>query len=327
MAPLGPLRSLHASDHRSRRRPVSPLVLLGGVLVAVVLGLLLAIGVDVARVGGLEAWLALRRGVPPYEPLGRRIALPDGRSIYLDCRGSAETGLPTVVFESGIGAGASAWGQVFTEVAIHTRACVYDRAGLGRSDPRARHTVGDATDDLWTVLAIAGERPPFLLVAHSLGAVYARVFADRHRGAVVGLVLVDPFNPDLYERTIAPLDPAAQAAGRRGMAATYAQIEAVEGLAWAASAAELAAASIAGLPVEVLSVDQRVWFTPEVLGDVPFEAVEAAWRAGLESLSPGAVRITIATGSGHHIQFDRPDLVLSAIARVLEGHRPTSSPG
>ncbi len=282
---------------------------------AVVLGLVVGLGLDVLPAGGPEAWLTMRRGIPPYEPVGRRIPIAEDRAIYLDCRGS---GRPTIVFESGIGAGANAWGSVFTTTAERTRACVYDRAGLGRSDPRGRHTVGDAAADLRLALAGAGERPPFVVVAHSLGAVYARVFAARYRGDVVGLVLVDPFNPDLYDRTIAPLEPEAQERGRAGMRATFAQVEAVEGLDWTASGTELARSSIAGLPVEVLSVDQRVWFPPEVLGAVPFEAVEAAWRAGLEDLSPGRVRITIAERAGHHIQFDRPDLVLEAIGRILD---------
>jgi pimeloyl-ACP methyl ester carboxylesterase len=294
---------------RGRRRNVATVV------GALGLGLLLGLGLDVLRAGGPEAWFAGRRGIPAYEPLGRRIAVADDRSIYLDCRGE---GRPTVVFESGIGAGANAWGTVFPRLAERTRACVYDRAGLDRSDPRGRHTVAEAAADLSATLRNAGERPPFLVVAHSLGAVYARVFAARHRSDVVGLVLVDPFNPDLYERTIAPLDPDARARGRQGMRATYALIEAVEGLDWTASAAELAGSSVAGLPVEVLSVDQRAWFPPDVLGAVPFEAVEAAWRSGLETLSPGRVRITIAEGAGHHIQFDRPDLVLEAIGRILD---------
>jgi pimeloyl-ACP methyl ester carboxylesterase len=293
--------------------------LAAAILGAVGLGAVLGLALDVARVGGPEAWLALRRGSPPYEPLGRRVPLPDGRAVYLDCRGpTAPPDTPTIVFESGIGAGAGAWGLVFAATADRGRACVYDRPGLGRSDPRGRHTVADTAADLRSALAEAGERPPFVVVAHSLGAVYARVFAARHGPEVVGLVLVDPFNPDLYERTIAPLDPTAQEQGRRGMAAAFAQIEAVEGLDWAASSAELAASSVAGLPIEILSVDQRSWFPPEVRGAVPFEAIEAAWRAGLEGLSPGRVRITVVGGAGHHIQFDRPDLVLAAIGRILD---------
>ena len=46
-------------------------------------------------------------------------------------------------------------------------------------------------------------------------------------------------------------------------------------------------------------------------------AIQAAWQASLESLSPGRVRYTIAWGAGHDIQFDRPDLVIAAVERLI----------
>ena len=37
--------------------------------------------------------------------------------------------------------------------------------------------------------------------------------------------------------------------------------------------------------------------------------------------SPGATRVTIADGSGHSTGSDRPDLVLAAIDRLIDGAR------
>jgi pimeloyl-ACP methyl ester carboxylesterase len=41
------------------------------------------------------------------------------------------------------------------------------------------------------LLTTAGEKPPFILVGHSLGGILVRQFALRHPGLVLGMVLVD----------------------------------------------------------------------------------------------------------------------------------------
>src|SRR6266446_4740086 len=55
-----------------------------------------------------------------------------GFRLNLYCMGS---GSPTIVFDSGWEDWAPAWSKVQPEVAKWTRACSYDRAGAGFSDP------------------------------------------------------------------------------------------------------------------------------------------------------------------------------------------------
>jgi pimeloyl-ACP methyl ester carboxylesterase len=122
-----------------------------------------------------------------YEGRGSRIDL-GGREMYLSCRGS---GSPTVVLESGLGETSAYWGWIAPEVARDTRVCVYDRAGRGRSDeaPYPQDGIAVATD-LHTLLAhVPG---PFVLVGHSSGAQYVRIFAGRYPSQVAGVVLLDP---------------------------------------------------------------------------------------------------------------------------------------
>jgi hypothetical protein len=69
-----------------------------------------------------------------------------GRKLNLYCTGK---GSPTVLFEADGGRAGWDWSAVLPEVAKRTRACVYDRAGLGFSDPIMRaSTVGNASRDL-----------------------------------------------------------------------------------------------------------------------------------------------------------------------------------
>jgi pimeloyl-ACP methyl ester carboxylesterase len=60
------------------------------------------------------------------------------------------------------------WALVQPEVAKHTRACSYDRAGTGFSDPGTRTgTSLNIVDDLHRLLKAAGIAPPYILVGHS----------------------------------------------------------------------------------------------------------------------------------------------------------------
>ncbi len=277
---------------------------------AVAVGLLLAVAVDVARSGGPNAWLARRGLPPPYVAEGRRYDIGE-REMYLDCRGG---GSPTVVLEAGSGADSATWSPVHDELATTTRTCAYDRAGRARSDPRGRHTLGDAAGDLHALLSAAGESPPFVLVGHSLGGAYVRVFADRHRPDVVGLVLVDPFSPDLQEQWIHPLLGqliGEYEAGLDGLRRTVSQ---VDGLDWSASEIELRSSRVAGLPIEVLTAPRR---EPR-LDERTNRAIVRARSAAYEWLSPGHVHLATAAGAGHLIHIDRPDLVIDAVRRVVD---------
>ena len=281
---------------------------------ALVVGVALAIVIDVGRAGSLELWLTRRGWAPPYVAQGRLVDI-GGRSLYLDCRGS---GSPTVILENGLGADAGGWGFVLPKVAERTRVCASDRAGLGRSDPDPDpHTIGEAVADLRRALDVAGERGPSILVGHSLGGVHARIFASQARENVRGVVLVDAYFPDAGWFDDVALDASWLAEFRAGLEATGGQIEATEGLRWDASLAELAAAPLDGVPLEVLAVDQHLRYQDPRLPPATEEAVIDAWRRWCLALSPGLTRVTIAEGSGHSIQLDRPDVVIDAIDRLI----------
>lgn len=120
----------------------------------------------------------------------RLVVLPDGRRINLACSGR---GSPTVLLEPGFGAASSAWSKVQPAIARTTRVCAYDRAGAGYSDPGPLPRDGAAiARDLDQALAKANVPGPFIVVGHSAGGLYGRLFAARHAKEVAGLVLLDP---------------------------------------------------------------------------------------------------------------------------------------
>jgi len=112
-----------------------------------------------------------------------------GHRLYLECTGS---GSPTVVLQAGLGASSSSWATIAPKVAASTRVCAYDRAGHGHSEEAAGPQDGIAlAADLHTLLERAGETGPYVMVAHSSGGPYVRVFATQYPDEVKGMVLLD----------------------------------------------------------------------------------------------------------------------------------------
>ncbi|MGI4878039.1 MAG: alpha/beta fold hydrolase [Janthinobacterium lividum] len=121
---------------------------------------------------------------------GTLVRLPDGRHLNFRCAG---TGTPTVILEGGFAATSLAWGRVGALVARTNRVCAYDRAGSGFSDPGPEPRDGAAiARDLDDGLRAAGIGGPLVVVGHSAGGLYVRLFANRRPREVVGMVLVDP---------------------------------------------------------------------------------------------------------------------------------------
>jgi pimeloyl-ACP methyl ester carboxylesterase len=222
-----------------------------------------------------------------------------------------------------MGDGVVGWTPVLDGMAATTRTCAYDRAGRGGSEPRGRHTVVDAVDDLRTLLSAAGEEPPFVVVAHSLGEVHARVFADRYRADIAGLVLVDGFSVDLEADWVHPHLGALRPEYEAGAQHFRDLIAAVESLDWPTSERQLRASDVSGLPIIVLRAPRH---EPR-LDATTNETIAAAWQSAFEALSPGRVRYEIAWGAGHIVQADRPDLVIAAARELVDAARAGGAQG
>jgi pimeloyl-ACP methyl ester carboxylesterase len=118
------------------------------------------------------------------------VTIEGNRDLNFFCVGH---GSPSVIFETGLGSHLLHWQKLVGPISELTRTCFYDRAGYGFSDP-SRHasTAANAVRDLHVLVQRAGVQRPFVLVGHSLGGLYATLYADRHVEDVAGLVLIDP---------------------------------------------------------------------------------------------------------------------------------------
>ena len=166
----------------------------------------------------------------PKQFRGRMIDI-GGRNLRMICEGPKDVG-PTVVFEAGAFGTSADWGSVQEKVSGRMRTCAYDRAGLGLSDPGPPPRDSAAiVADLRKGLAAAGEKPPYLLAAHSMGPVHAYLHAGLYPQDVVGMVIVDGGSPHMQQgaQMTAFLKRFRQVTGMAPLAARLGVMAAVKG--------------------------------------------------------------------------------------------------
>jgi pimeloyl-ACP methyl ester carboxylesterase len=158
--------------------------------------------VTLLGLGAVYQLIATDRDRHTYPPPGRLVDVGDHRlRLHVYVQGSPSSA-PTVILEGGAGLGSVTWGWVQPRIAESTRVVSYDRAGVGWSDrgPEPRDGLQIARE-LHTALHAAGIEGPYVLVGHSFGGLYVRMFTDLYPDEVVGLVLIDPTHPDQNQRS------------------------------------------------------------------------------------------------------------------------------
>jgi pimeloyl-ACP methyl ester carboxylesterase len=295
-----------------------------------------------AAIGASYEAIAATGDAKRYPPPGRLVDI-GGRKLHIHCLG---TGIPAVIFDSGLGGTSLDWILVHAPVAKFTRACVYDRAGMGWSDPGPRPRSPKAiADDLQTLLINAKVAAPYVLVGHSLGGKNVRLFAAEDPDEVAGMVLIDA----RHEYMDLQLPPAQV---QKELQDAHTQIL-FYGIARKLGIVRLFGAELLDVPlssdirqtIAMLSTEPTSMQTVEAeakaraasdialseaptLGDKPLVVLASGqnmaaskdWRVGQKkqaALSTNS-RFTIATGSGHYIQHERPQLVIDAVREVVE---------
>lgn len=122
----------------------------------------------------------------------------NGGRMHLLC---ASQGRPTVVLEAGAMWFAQTWYWIQRDLASRARVCSYDRAGLGWSDlSEAAHDGNAVARNLKALLDQSGESGPYVLIGHSLGGAFVRIFAGLYPEDTLAVGLVDPTHPDQLQR-------------------------------------------------------------------------------------------------------------------------------
>lgn len=162
----------------------------------------LALSIVLALVGAIYQYFATKADFEKYHPPGRIVTV-EGLQFHIYCTGE---GRLTILLEGGAGASSLAWAWIQPELAKSSRVCSYDRAGYAWSSPTDLPMDAiNTSQQLYKLLRNANIPGPYLLVGHSIGGAYARMFAANYPKEVAGLILVDATSPSVLE-TYAEID-------------------------------------------------------------------------------------------------------------------------
>ena len=315
----------------------------------VTLGVIALFGVLIVSGIAFEQWSrwSISR---EFKPVGQLFEV-DGIMMHLNCTGD---GAPTVVLESGWGdEGSRSWSEVQPEIAKTNRVCSYDRAGIlwseGLHEPVT--AVGTVTR-LHSLLGIAAETPPYVMVGHSLGGRLIMAFAEQHPRDVVGAVLVDSSHPDQHNRypaefakvdEIQGLDRAVYIFKAKTGLMRLSQPDPYDGISYIELAAiKYLPQTIPGIFAEMDAFDQMFagFDLAAVFGDLPlivltatkfpkgqlpeitpeqwarFEKAKAEMQIELAAMSTIGEQRVIADAP-HYVHYQNPEAVILAIRDVL----------
>ncbi len=262
-----------------------------------------------------------------------RFDVGGGRMVRLSCQGQ---GSPTVVVDAGMGGAPvedEAWRRIAARVSEVARICLYDRAGLGGSDPApvgGPRTSADAAADLEAALRAAKISPPFLLAGHSIGGLHAQVFAARYPDETAGLVLISSTHPDQMDAWLAKLpaatpDEPKALSDARGFLTRMPRDPSLnpENLDVGASSAQAQALRSLGDKPVVVATHSPKWRMvpdlPEPLA-VELEDVTQDLQKQFLALSSRATQ-TIAPAAGHGLPHEDPGFVAEAILSGVKAAR------
>lgn len=255
----------------------------------------------------MQRFVAPRRGVlPPIRALQTRA----GRAGYI----LSGSGPATILLFSGAGVSLQGWEHLYPGIERLGTVFGWNRPGMQGSDaPRERQTGMAVLAQLRELIAYTGLEPPFVLAAHSLGGLYANLFARLHPVEVAGVLFLEATHPADHgllkkhethlARALGKVLALPQAFFRGNL---HGELDGVE-----ETVREIEAAGpFPPVPLRVVTggLTPRGWvMSPAAI------AAKRAHQQELVRLSPLGEQV-IAQKSGHFPQVTQPELVL----RVLE---------
>ena len=223
---------------------------------------------------------------------------------------------PNIVFISGFRIPMNSWAQLYTSAEELGRVFAYNRLGVGRSSKASAIQTGDVVvNSLRTLLKKLNVLPPYVLVAHSIGGLFANLFARMAPDEISSIVFVDAAHPDEKEKQgefkppilLHKVNEGVKSIERMFDKYKYSEDEHVTETVRQIRAS----GTFPPIPVAVVSGTKKMPFVPEESFRIHLQCQQA-----LLALSPNS-RQYVAERSGHFPQITEPGVVLDAIKDVV----------
>lgn len=230
-------------------------------------------------------------------------------------------GPANIVLFSGAGMSLQAWEPLYPGIEGLGRVLGWNRFGMQGSDPpRERQTGAVVLGSLRELLRYTGLRPPYVLVAHSLGGLYASLFARLFPEETAGVLFLEATHPDDHVVLRKHETQLQRAIGRLlSLPEVFFGPNLHSELACIVhTVRELeAAGDFPPVPLRVVTggLTPKSWMmSPAAIG------AKRANQQDLARLSPLGEQV-MAQKSGHFPQMTEPDLVLRVLRVLLEEAR------
>ena len=227
------------------------------------------------------------------------------------------SGQPTIVLLNGAGVTLDGWRALYPAIEKMGTVFAWNRFGVKNSDaPRLAQTGAVVVASLRELLAYAGLAPPYVLVGHSLGGLYANLFARLYPQETAAVLFVEATHPRDHEVLQQHETQLTRALGkvfslpqRLFRANVHAEIE------WVGETVSEVASAGAFPPVPVTVITGGANPPKWLMSPAALQA-RRAHQQELVRLSPLGAQV-IAARSGHFPQLTEPALVLEALGGLL----------
>jgi len=226
---------------------------------------------------------------------------------------------PSIVLLSGHRTPLSNWDRVIQSLVGQGVVLAYDRLDTGGSDKSSSPQSGDKIlSTLDSLLEALELEPPFILVAHSLGGLYANLYARRNPEQVNAVILVEAGHPSEANEHQLSQKPRNGVAGKflslftpdfrkdpnseyNNVVTTVNEIE--------------QAPEFPDIFVAVITGGIKMPFVPEAAFNSHLK-----WQEQLAELSSNSSQV-IAEKSGHAPQISEPELIVNAIKKAIDSSK------
>ncbi|MEO2258285.1 alpha/beta hydrolase [Paenibacillus amylolyticus] len=300
----------------------------------------------------LYEWFASSQAKKDFPPPGTLVQV-GGYQLHIHKQGN---GSPTILMEAGSGETSLSWRDIPAALAQHATVVTYDRAGYAWSESAPTERTGaNIVKDLHAALEKENIRGPYVMVGHSLGGMYARLFAQTYSNEVQSLVLIDA-RPEDDERNTKTLLEKAQFQGNPpasllsllkvsgafrlfpdfmldglvakqdrdtfvNVIATPSYFHAKEEEALLAHSTEdaIRGQSLGSIPVRIIARGRPQNYASAGIPVEIGQRLESIWQSGqrnMLNISKDS-QLIVATRSGHMVIHDEPELVVKTILALI----------